>query len=97
MSMLKLSCHCGQIRIDIKKQPDFIHECNCTLCSKSGASWAYFHSALTLHSRQTGTGTSTHTRMKSPPPTFLILPAANPTPAPAQPPNPPACPRAGLP
>ena len=41
--MLKLSCHCGQIRIAIKKQPDYINECNCTLCSKSGARWAYFH------------------------------------------------------
>ena len=43
MRMLKLSCHCGQIRIEIKKPPDYINECNCTLCSKSGARWAYFH------------------------------------------------------
>src|SRR6188508_3069844 len=43
MRMLKLSCHCGQIRIEITKRPDFINECNCTLCSKSGARWAYFH------------------------------------------------------
>jgi hypothetical protein len=41
--MLKLSCLCGQIRIEIQKKPDFINECNCTLCSKSGARWAYFH------------------------------------------------------
>jgi hypothetical protein len=41
--MLKLSCLCGQIRIDIQKRPDFINECNCTLCCKSGARWAYFH------------------------------------------------------
>lgn len=41
--MLKLSCLCGQIRIEIKKKPDYIHECNCTLCSKTGARWAYFH------------------------------------------------------
>ena len=25
------------------KRPDFINECNCTLCSKSGARWSYFH------------------------------------------------------
>ena len=43
MRMLKLTCHCGQIRIELKKRPDFINECNCTLCSKSGARWAYFH------------------------------------------------------
>jgi hypothetical protein len=41
--MLKLSCHCGRIRIEITRRPDFINECNCTLCRKSGASWAYFH------------------------------------------------------
>ena len=41
--MLKLSCLCGQVRINISKRPDFINECNCTLCSKSGARWAYFH------------------------------------------------------
>ena len=41
--MLKLSCLCGQVRINIPKRPDFINECNCTLCSKSGARWGYFH------------------------------------------------------
>ena len=41
--MLKLFCLCGQIRIKTSKRPDFINECNCTLCRKSGARWAYFH------------------------------------------------------
>jgi hypothetical protein len=41
--MLKLFCLCGQIRIKTSKRPDFINECNCTLCSKSGSRWAYFH------------------------------------------------------
>ena len=41
--MLKLSCLCGQVRIETLKRPDFINECNCTFCSKSGARWAYFH------------------------------------------------------
>ena len=41
LGMLKLSCLCGQIHVDISKRPDFINECNCTLCSKSGARWAY--------------------------------------------------------
>jgi hypothetical protein len=43
MGMLKLSCLCGRVRLEIPKRPDFINECNCTLCSKSGARWAYFH------------------------------------------------------
>jgi hypothetical protein len=41
--MLTLSCLCGQIRIETAKRPDYIHECNCTLCGKSGARWGYFH------------------------------------------------------
>lgn len=41
--MLNLSCHCGQVRVETKKRPDYINACNCTLCSKSGARWAYFH------------------------------------------------------
>ena len=41
--MVKLSCLCGQIRIATEKRPDYIHECNCTLCTKSGARWAYYH------------------------------------------------------
>jgi hypothetical protein len=41
--MLNLPCHCGQITIKLAKRPDFVHECNCTLCAKTGARWAYFH------------------------------------------------------
>lgn len=41
--MLQLSCLCGQIRVETTKRPDYIHECNCTLCRKSGARWGYFH------------------------------------------------------
>lgn len=41
--MLKLSCLCGNVTVELSKKPDFINECNCTLCSKTGAWWAYFH------------------------------------------------------
>ncbi len=41
--MLKLTCLCGRVRIEVAKRPDFINECNCTLCSKSGARWSYLH------------------------------------------------------
>ena len=40
--MLALSCLCGQVRIRIANRPDFINECNCAFCSKSGARWGYF-------------------------------------------------------
>jgi hypothetical protein len=41
--MLALSCLCGQVRLDVSRRPDFINACNCTLCSKTGAYWAYLH------------------------------------------------------
>jgi hypothetical protein len=40
--MTELSCLCGAIRVSTARPPEFVHECNCTLCSKSGARWAYF-------------------------------------------------------
>ncbi|RVQ67193.1 aldehyde-activating protein [Croceicoccus ponticola] len=39
--MLSLSCHCGQVRIELATRPDYINQCNCSLCSKAGARWAY--------------------------------------------------------
>jgi hypothetical protein len=53
--MLNLSCHCGRIRIALERRPDFIHECNCTMCSKTGARWGYFHpSEVTVAGSGTG-------------------------------------------
>jgi hypothetical protein len=44
--MLELYCHCGLVRLTIGQLPDYIHECNCTLCRKTGARWGYFPSPL---------------------------------------------------
>ena len=53
--MIKTSCLCGQIGLELTKRPEFIHECNCTLCSKTGARWAYFHpSEVTVHGQTQG-------------------------------------------
>lgn len=41
--MLKLSCLCGEVVLTVNKAPDFIHDCNCSLCTKTGARWGYFH------------------------------------------------------
>ena len=40
--MLELSCHCGRVRIHVFERPDYVHECNCSLCEKTGARWGYF-------------------------------------------------------
>ena len=44
--MLELTCHCGLVRLTVEQRPDYIHACNCTLCSKTGARWGYFPSSL---------------------------------------------------
>ena len=40
--MLNLFCHCGRVSVRTERRPDFIHDCNCTLCQKTGAIWGYF-------------------------------------------------------
>lgn len=40
--MKELSCHCGKIAVRAAQAPAFIHACNCSLCRKAGAQWAYF-------------------------------------------------------
>ncbi len=40
--MLKLSCICGEVTVEVAKAPDYINACNCTLCSRAGARWGYF-------------------------------------------------------
>ena len=41
--MNAITCLCGQLTVQPGRPPDFVHECNCTLCRKTGARWAYYH------------------------------------------------------
>ena len=53
--MIKVTCLCGKVRVRTAKRPDYIHDCNCTLCSKSGARWGYFDpSDVTVQGDSTG-------------------------------------------
>lgn len=38
-------CHCGAVRVTIPAAPDYINDCNCSLCVTRGAIWGYFHPA----------------------------------------------------
>ncbi|MEO5706689.1 MAG: aldehyde-activating protein [Alteraurantiacibacter sp.] len=40
--MITLSCLCGTVHLTLSRRPDFLNECNCQLCRKSGARWGYF-------------------------------------------------------
>jgi len=40
--MLSTSCHCGTVRIEVARRPRTITECNCSVCRRYGARWAYY-------------------------------------------------------
>ena len=39
---MKGSCHCGAVSIALAARPDYLHDCNCSLCVQSGALWGYY-------------------------------------------------------
>jgi hypothetical protein len=39
--MIQGSCHCGAVRWQLEGQPDGATACNCTVCRRYGALWAY--------------------------------------------------------
>jgi hypothetical protein len=36
------SCHCGTVTIRLAEKPEYIFDCNCSMCSKHGVLWGYF-------------------------------------------------------
>lgn len=40
--MLNGSCHCGAVTIEIPTKPMRATSCNCSLCRRLGALWAYY-------------------------------------------------------
>lgn len=36
------SCHCGAVQVSIPGAPEYVNDCNCSLCIKHGATWGYF-------------------------------------------------------
>jgi hypothetical protein len=37
------SCHCGTVRIEVARPPEWIGSCNCSLCLKLASLMAYYH------------------------------------------------------
>jgi hypothetical protein len=35
-------CHCRAVRITLRTKPEYVNDCNCSLCSNAGALWGYF-------------------------------------------------------
>ncbi|MGB3722206.1 MAG: aldehyde-activating protein [Pacificimonas sp.] len=40
--MTAASCHCGAVSVSPARRPDFMFDCNCSLCMKAGAQWGYY-------------------------------------------------------
>lgn len=41
---LKSTCHCGAISLTANRMPELINECQCTICRRYAAAWAYYYS-----------------------------------------------------
>ena len=40
--MVDVTCHCGAVRLSIPQAPVEVTECNCSICRRLGARWAYY-------------------------------------------------------
>ena len=40
--MISSTCHCGTLRIEIPHRPEAVTNCNCSICRRYGALWAYY-------------------------------------------------------
>ena len=43
--MLVAACHCGRTTIRLPRTPDYVSQCNCSLCAQTGFRGIYYSSA----------------------------------------------------
>jgi hypothetical protein len=43
--MIEASCHCGAVKLEIQAAPEEVNDCNCSICRRYGALWAYYSPA----------------------------------------------------
>ena len=43
--MIEATCHCGAVRFQIAHAPETVTDCNCSICRRTGALWAYYDPA----------------------------------------------------
>jgi len=56
--MIEAKCHCGNVVLTIEKLPDTVTSCNCSICHRYGAIWAYFKpEEVSVHCSQQPTRT----------------------------------------
>jgi hypothetical protein len=40
--MLTATCHCGAVQVEVPRKPRTLTNCNCSICRRYGALWAYY-------------------------------------------------------
>jgi len=43
--MLTATCHCGAVKVEVPRKPRSLTSCNCSICRRYGALWAYYKDA----------------------------------------------------
>ena len=39
--MVRVACHCGNVRITLETAPSWVLDCNCSICRRYGTLWTY--------------------------------------------------------
>jgi hypothetical protein len=40
--VIEMSCHCGAVKFAVETAPADVTDCNCSICRRLGALWAYY-------------------------------------------------------
>ena len=40
--MFVARCHCGNVSLEANEPPETVTSCNCSICYRIGATWAYY-------------------------------------------------------
>lgn len=48
-------CHCRRVAIALPRRPDYLNDCDCSLCASHGAIWGYFTPAEVVLTGETTT------------------------------------------
>jgi len=40
--MIKATCHCGAVQVEVGEVPDTLTQCTCSICRRYGALWAFY-------------------------------------------------------
>ena len=43
--MIESTCECGAVRVEVETAPQTVGDCNCSICRRYGALWAYYPAA----------------------------------------------------